>query len=51
MVHMRWHSRVLVSTSVCWLLRLLEFHQELLVVFDLVIDVLLAFGVLLATER
>ena len=42
---------MLVSTSMVRLFLLLKFHQELLVVFDLVVDVFLAFGVLLTTER
>ena len=54
LMHMWWHSRVHVAWptgSVCWLRVILELHQELLVVFNLVVDVLLTLGVLLATER
>ena len=53
LMHVRWHSWVHVvrTTPMRWLLLLLELHQELLVVFNLVVDVFLSFGVLLATER
>ena len=54
LMHMWWHSRVHVARStgsMCRLRVVLELHQELLVVFDLVVDVLLSLGVLLATER
>ena len=50
-MHVRWHAWMLVSTSMIRLFLLLKFHQELLVVFYLVMDVFLSFGVLFATER
>ena len=51
-MHVRWHPRVHVAVrSMCWLRVVLELHQELLVVFHLVVNVLLSFGVLLATKR
>ena len=45
-VHVVWYTGSMRRLRV-----VLELHQELLVVFDLVVDVLLSFGMLLATER
>ena len=53
LVHVRWHPAWVPgwATTMRRLLLLLEFHQELLIVFDLVEDVLLTLGVLFAAER
>ena len=53
-MHWCWHSVVHMVPRAwmwVWLILLLKFHQELFIVFYLVMDVFLSFGVLFATER